>query len=74
VPSLRCRELETGDGTFTYVYSGRNGLVQVLQGTSTLATYQHNALGQRVAKTAGTAPRVRAMLEPGIMWGMTEGT
>ncbi len=45
----------TNDGALTYTYSGRNRLVEVKQGASTLATYKHNAFGERVAKTlAGT--------------------
>ena len=37
------------DGEFTFVYSGRNRLVQV-QAASPVATYQYNSFGERVSK------------------------
>jgi RHS repeat-associated protein len=59
----------TSDGTFSYSYSGRNRLVQVSQGASTLATYKHNALGQRVAKTLGGTTTLFAYDEAGHLLG-----
>jgi RHS repeat-associated protein len=41
----------TGDGTTTYAYNALGRLVTVKQGTTTVASYQYNALGQRVKKT-----------------------
>jgi len=41
----------TADDQATYIYSGRNRLVSVKHGAGTVATYEYNALGQRVAKT-----------------------
>ena len=58
----------TGDGTFGYTYSGRNRLVTVKQGTSTIATYEYNALGQRVAKTT-TVTTLFAYDEAGHLLG-----
>jgi len=42
-------------GTRTYVYNDANRLVEVLDNSSTTAEYVHNALGQRVKKTVGSA-------------------
>ncbi len=61
------------DGSFTYVYSGRNRLAQVQQGASPLATYKHNALGQRVSKSAG-ATTLFAYDEAGHLLGEYDST
>ncbi len=63
----------TADGTFGYAYSGRNRLVEVKQGSSTVATYEYNALGQRVAKTVGTTT-LFAYDEAGHLLGEYDGT
>ena len=64
----------TGDGTFTYAYSGRNRLVTVSQGGSAIATYQYNALGQRVAKVVGSAMKLFAYDEAGHLVGEYDAT
>jgi len=40
----------TGDGSRTFQYNGIDRLVGVNQGTAQVATYDHNALGQRTRK------------------------
>lgn len=40
----------TQSGNFSFVYDGRDRLVQVLDGTTLVADYRHNALHQRTAK------------------------
>ena len=64
----------TGDGTFTYGYSSRNRLTTVTQAGSTLATYQHNAFGERVAKTVAGTTRLFAYDEDGHLLGEYDGT
>lgn len=63
-----------GDGAVIYTYSGRNRLVNVKQGSATIATYQYNALGQRVAKTAGGASTLFAYDNAGHLMGEYDGT
>ena len=47
---------DRGAGTpFDLGYNDENRLVSIKQGTTTLASYQHNALGERVVRTAGSA-------------------
>jgi RHS repeat-associated protein len=45
------------DGTYTYKYDGHNRLIEVKQGSTTVATYKHDAygLGRRISKTVGSA-------------------
>jgi RHS repeat-associated protein len=57
------------DGTFTYGYSQRNRLVQVSQGSSTVATYKHNAFGERVTKTLGGTTTTFVFDEDGHLLG-----
>lgn len=57
------------DGDFTYRYSGRNRLVEVKQGASTVATYKHNAFGERVAKTLGGSTTTFVYDEDGRLLG-----
>jgi RHS repeat-associated protein len=64
----------TSDGTFTYGYSGRNRLTTIQQAGSTIATYQHNAFGERVAKTVGGTTRLFAYDEDGHLLGEYDGT
>jgi RHS repeat-associated protein len=64
----------TGDGTYTYAYSGRSRLVAVEQGTSTVATYKLNAFGERVAKTVGGATRLFVYDEDRHLLGEYDGT
>ena len=47
---------DRGAGTpFDLGYNDENRLVSIEQGLTTLASYQHNALGERVVRTAGSA-------------------
>jgi RHS repeat-associated protein len=64
----------TSDGIFTYGYSGRNRLTTVSQAGSTIATYKHNAFGERVAKTVGGTTRLFAYDEDGHLLGEYDGT
>lgn len=64
----------TGDGTFTFGYSGRDRLVSVVQGGSTVATYKHNAFGERVQKTVAGATRLFMYDEDGHLLGEYDGT
>jgi RHS repeat-associated protein len=64
----------TSDGTFTYHYSGRNRLVEVKQAGSTIATYRHNAFGERVAKTANGSTRLFVYDEDGRLLGEYDAT
>jgi RHS repeat-associated protein len=63
----------TADGAATYTYSGRNRLVTVTQGSSTIASYEYNALGQRVAKTT-SATTLFAYDEAGHLLGEYDNT
>jgi RHS repeat-associated protein len=63
----------TSDGNFTYVYSGRNRLVEIKVGATTAASYKHNAFGERVSKTAGGQAKVFAYNEAGHLLGEYEG-
>jgi len=64
----------TSDGNFSYVYSGRNRLVEVKQGASSLTTYKHNAFGERVQKTAGGVARLFYYDEDGHLLGEYDAT
>ena len=57
------------DGTLTYTYSGRNRLIEVKQGASTLAAYKHNAFGERIAKTLGGTTTTFVYDEDGHLLG-----
>jgi RHS repeat-associated protein len=57
------------DGALTYNYSGRNRLVEVKQGASSVATYKHNAFGERVAKTLGGSTTTFIYDEDGHLLG-----
>jgi RHS repeat-associated protein len=59
----------TNDGALTYNYSGRNRLMEVKQGASTVATYKHNAFGERVAKTLGGSTTTFIYDEDGHLLG-----
>jgi RHS repeat-associated protein len=59
----------TSDGNFAYTYSGRNRLVEVKQGASSLASYKHNAFGERVQKTVGGAAHLFYYDEDGHLLG-----
>ena len=43
----------TGDGLYTYSYDYRNNLVKVMDGQTTVAEYEFDALGRRTKKTVG---------------------
>ena len=64
----------TGDGLYIYTYNALGRLASVKQGTTTIATYKYNALGQRVYKT-GQGGNIRFIYdEAGHLVGEYTGT
>ncbi len=63
----------TALGSQTEVYNNANRLVTIQSGGSTVASYQVNALGQRVSKTAGNATTLFAYDEQGHLLGEYDG-
>lgn len=47
----------TADGTKTYLWNALNQLVEVKEGTTTLATFEYDGAGRRTEKTAGGVTR-----------------
>jgi RHS repeat-associated protein len=62
----------TSDGSYTYIYSGRNRLTEVKAGGATVASYKHNAFGERVGKTAGGQTKLFVYDEGGRLLGEYE--
>jgi RHS repeat-associated protein len=58
----------------TNVYNNANRLAAVQSGASTLASYQVNALGQRVSKTAGSSTTLFAYDQQGHLVGEYDGS
>ncbi len=53
----------TSDGTYTYQYNDRHQLTSVKQGSTTLGSYQYDAMGRRVQKISSTGGSKR------FLWG-----
>lgn len=63
-----------GTSTFKHTYNNANRLVMVKNGSSTVATYVVNALGQRISKTVGSTTTRFVYDEQGRLLGEYSGT